>query len=118
MTDNPALHRAPMGYGPAWSSGLVSVEESRIGTVRLGQTVPVEIDAIGGATMEGRVRDIASSSGPAARTYAVKLQLTRTPEDPILKTGFLGRASFPAEPREALVIPASALLRRGQLEGV
>jgi membrane fusion protein, multidrug efflux system len=94
-----------------------TVEESNAGRVTIGQPVPMEIDALPGITMEGRVREIVPTSDPATRTYTVKVQIT-TAHDSHLRSGFFGRALFSAGDRQALVIPESALTRRGQLEGV
>jgi RND family efflux transporter MFP subunit len=97
----------------------VSLEESRAAKIRIGQRVHIEIDALDGATMDGRVREIIPSSDPATRTYTAKLQLTTSlPDNFILRSGFFGRAVFPAGERQALVVPATALTRRGQLEGI
>jgi multidrug efflux pump subunit AcrA (membrane-fusion protein) len=96
-----------------------AVEESRAATIEIGQRVRIEIDALESRGIDGRVREIVPASDPATRTYAVKLQIT-TPllRGRILRSGFFGRAFFPAGDRKALVIPESALIRRGQLEGV
>jgi membrane fusion protein, multidrug efflux system len=96
----------------------VAVEESRAGTIRLGQSVRVEIDAPGSAAIEGRVSEIAPSSDPGTRTYTVKLQLKQSPDDRALRSGLFGRAIFTTGTGQALVVPQSALARHGQLEGV
>jgi multidrug efflux system membrane fusion protein len=96
----------------------VAVEESRAAAVRLGQSVRIEIDALGGAAMDARVREIAPSSDPATRTYAVTLQLPGSRGDRTLRSGLFGRAFFPAGSLQVLLVPQSALIRRGQLEGL
>lgn len=95
----------------------VAVEESRVAVIRSGQRVRLEIDALGG-DIEGRVSEIALSSDPATRTYTVKVHLNRAPADRGVRSGLFGRAAFPTASRQALVVPQSALVRRGQLEGV
>jgi len=95
-----------------------AVEESRVAAIRLGQSVRVEIDALGSAAIDGRVSEIAPSSDPGARTYTVKLQLKESPGDRALRSGLFGRATFTMGTRQALVVPQSALARHGQLEGV
>lgn len=96
----------------------VAVEESRVASIRPGQTARVEIDALGGAAIDGRVSEIDPSSDAGSRTYTVKLQLKDSPGDRVLRSGAFGRAIFTAGTRQVLVVPASALVRRGQLEGV
>jgi multidrug efflux pump subunit AcrA (membrane-fusion protein) len=96
-----------------------AVEESRVAQIRIGQSARIEVDALQGMTIEGIVREIIPSSDPATRTYTVKLQFkTVLPSDRVVRSGFFGRAFFPAGERQALVIPESAVVRRGQLEGV
>lgn len=90
------------------------VGESAVGRVRLGQRVPVVLDAIG-RTLEGRVAEIIPAADPASRTVTVKLDL---PVDPGLRSGLFGRARFPAGERQALLVPIAALVERGQLSAV
>jgi RND family efflux transporter MFP subunit len=96
----------------------VAVEESHAGKIAIGQTAHIEIDALQGGSLEGKVREIVPSSDPATRTYTVKLQIKNLPPDRTLRSGFFGRAFFSAGERKALVIPESALTRHGQLEGI
>jgi membrane fusion protein, multidrug efflux system len=90
------------------------VGESAMTTVRLGQSVPVTLDAIGRA-VDGKVVEIVPASDPASRTVTVKLEL---PPVPSLRSGLFGRASFTAGERTALLVPAGALVERGQLTGI
>jgi multidrug efflux system membrane fusion protein len=97
----------------------VAVEESRAAKIAIGQRVRIEIDALESHGIDGRIREIVPSSDPATRTYTAKLQITTPlPRGRILRSGFFGRAFFPAGDRKALIISESALIRRGQLEGV
>ena len=94
------------------------VEESRAGAVSLGQRVSVEIATLA-ATIDAQVSEITPASDPATRTYTVKLDLALTPAiRRNMHSGFFGRASFPAGERQALIVPESALIHRGQLTGV
>jgi membrane fusion protein, multidrug efflux system len=90
------------------------VGESAIGRVRMGQRVPVTLDALG-RTLEGRVAEIIPAADPASRTVTVKLDL---PADADLRSGLFGRARFPTGERQALTVPLSALVERGQLTGL
>ncbi len=95
-----------------------TVEESRVASVLPGQSARVEIDALQ-AAIDARVSEIVPASDPATRTYTVKLDLALTPAiRRNLYSGFFGRALFRAGERQALVVPESALVRRGQLTGV
>ncbi len=90
------------------------VGESAVGRVRLGQTAPVILDSLG-RTLEGRVAEIIPAADPASRTVTVKLDL---PAHPGLRSGLFGRARFPTGERQALLVPTSALVERGQLTAV
>jgi len=90
------------------------VGESAVGRVRLGQTAPVVLDAVA-PTLEGRVAEMIPAADPASRSVTVKLDL---PARPGLRSGMFGRARFPAGERKALLVPATALVDRGQLTGV
>ncbi|MEO5924205.1 MAG: efflux RND transporter periplasmic adaptor subunit [Bryobacteraceae bacterium] len=91
-----------------------SVEESRLSTVRVGQSVEVSIDALEG-TLTGRVSEIVPTVDPVSRTFIAKIEI---PQRPQLRAGQFGRARFPLGSRAALTIPAAAITTRGQLQMV
>jgi membrane fusion protein, multidrug efflux system len=94
------------------------IEESRSAEVRIGQPVVVKIDALA-TELSGRVRAIVPASDPATRTYIAKVALVLPPAARrAIRSGVFARASFPAGERQALVVPESALIHRGQLTGV
>ena len=103
VLDDPAAYRFEAEVG-----------ESVVGRVRVGQMVPVVIDALG-RTFEGRVAEIIPAADPTTRTVTVKLDLQAAPG---LRSGLFGRARFPADERSALLVAAPALIVRGQLVGV
>ena len=99
-----------------------AVEESRAGTVRLGQTARVSIDALG-ATVEGRVVEIVPAVETSSRSFIVKVDLPRnlrgaTEPAAELRSGMFGRAWFPAGRRQAVAVPLSAVQSFGQLQSV
>ena len=90
------------------------VEESKLGSVRLGQNVSVALETT--ATVQNaRVSEIVPSVDPASRTYLVKLDL---PGGSQLRSGMFGRAIFPLGVQKVVAIPAAALTERGQLQSV
>jgi RND family efflux transporter MFP subunit len=90
------------------------VEESRAGSVRNGQTVEVEIEALQ-RVVTGRVAEIVPAVDAQSRAYTVKIELPGTPQ---LRSGMFGRARFAAGSREVMAIPEAAVTRRGQLHSV
>jgi len=96
----------------------VRVDESRIGQITRGATVPVSLDAgPGGATLtlRGTVSDIGRAVDAGARAFLVKVTLPVTAG---LRSGTFGRAHFGAASRRALTVPAEAVVRRGQMTSV
>jgi multidrug resistance efflux pump len=92
----------------------VRVDESRIGHVRAGDTVPVLLGT-GMLAINGTVAEISRTVDTDARAFLVKVAL---PDLPGLRSGEFGRARFAGIPRRALTIPAAAIVRRGQLTSV
>jgi RND family efflux transporter MFP subunit len=91
-----------------------SIDESRWNLVQIGDRVEVEIDGLN-RTTSGRVSEIVPSVDSATRTLTAKIDL---PVMPGLRTGMFGRAAFAAGKREALLVPQSAVLERGQIRCV
>ena len=93
----------------------VTVNESDLRYVRTGQQVLVAIEAHDSEALKGRVAQIIPAADPASRTFQVKIEL---PADTRLRSGLFGRAQFSRGQRSALLIPRSAVVERGQLQGV
>ena len=91
-----------------------SIDESRLGLVRVGESVPVEIDGLN-RTVTGRVAEVVPSVDAATRSFTVKIDL---PALPGLRSGMFGRAGFAAGKRGALLVRQSAVLERGQIRSV
>jgi RND family efflux transporter MFP subunit len=92
-----------------------TVNESDLRYVRPGQQVPVAIDALDNAGLKGKVVEIVPAADPASRTFLVKIEL---PADARLRSGLFGRAQFSRGDRQAMLIPRSAVVERGQLQGI
>jgi membrane fusion protein, multidrug efflux system len=92
-----------------------TVNETDLRYVRTGQQVPVLIDVLGERELKGKVVEIVPAADSASRTFLVRLDL---PADPQLRSGLFGRAHFTRGERTSLLIPRSAVVERGQLQGV
>jgi RND family efflux transporter MFP subunit len=92
-----------------------TVNENDLRYVRTGQQVSVVIDALDNTGLEGKVVQIVPAADSASRSFLVKIEL---PADPRLRSGLFGRAQFSRGQRQALLIPRSAVVERGQLQGV
>ena len=94
----------------------VGLDASRASQVKTRQpvTVRVDADAADAPWVDGCVAEIARID-PTAHSFAVKIDV---PANPAWRSGLFGRARFAGPARQALVVPAAALIRRGQLSFV
>jgi len=93
----------------------VAVNESDVRYARLGGQVSIAIEALGNAELTGKVVEIVPAADPASRAFLVKIEL---PTDTGMRSGLFGRARFSRGKQLALLIPRSAVVERGQLQGV
>jgi RND family efflux transporter MFP subunit len=91
----------------------VQMDAARARSVDVGDTAAVELEGQGEAdTLAGRVVEVARTIDPGAHAFLVKIQL---PAGAAVRSGMFARARFEGEARTALVVPESAVVRRGQL---
>lgn len=90
------------------------VAESTIGTIKIGDAVQVRIDALGNKRLQGEVQRRVASGDPVTRRFEVKIRL---PGVDGLLPGMFGRARFAVGTRQAIVVPATAVVERGGLRG-
>src|SRR5512140_693718 len=90
----------------------VTVDESQAAAVKMGAVVPVSFDAAK-RQMTAKVAQIVPASDPGSHSFIVKLDLSAAPD---MRSGLFGRATFPKGTREVLLIPATAVISRGQLQ--
>jgi RND family efflux transporter MFP subunit len=88
-----------------------NVPEELMDHVRLNEVLPFRIDAVG-RQMQGRVVEIVPSSDPSSRTVVVRVHLSETKD---VVPGMFGRLLLPMRPEQILTVPATALIRAGQL---
>ncbi|HWR16323.1 MAG TPA: efflux RND transporter periplasmic adaptor subunit [Terriglobales bacterium] len=92
-----------------------TVDEGSLRFVKIGETVPVRLDAYPDEQLAGKVTQIVPSADPASRTFMVKVEL---PANRLLRSGLFGRASLARGERDSLVLPKTAVVDRGALKGV
>lgn len=93
----------------------VAVNETDVRYARTGGEVSIAIEALGIAELNGKVVQIVPAADPVSRAFLVKIEL---PNDSRLRSGLFGTAQFSRGKQEALLIPRSAVVERGQLLGV
>ena len=83
------------------------VDEEDIGRVHAGQKVVLRADALPGAILDGKVKEITPKGDPVARSYRVRIELA-DPER--LRVGMTVDANLIVAEREnALLVPATAV---------
>lgn len=94
----------------------VAIPESQLGSLKTGQTLRVDIEALGpDGPDSARIVEIVPSVDRGSRTFIAKLAL---PAHPALRSGLYGRAFLPGAERSALTVPEAAVVSRGQLRSV
>jgi RND family efflux transporter MFP subunit len=93
----------------------VTIDESDVHLVHLGQAATAAIDALGNAQLSGKVAQVVPAADAASRSFLVKISL---PADAQLRSGLFGRAHFARGERQALLVPRTSVVERGQLEEV
>ena len=93
----------------------VAVNEGDLRHVQTGGQVSIAIEALGDAELKGKVVEVVPAADPASRAFLVKIEL---PTDTRLRSGLFGRAQFSRGKQQVLLIPRSAVVERGQLQGV
>ncbi len=83
--------------------------EAIVDRVKPGDRMPVRLAQV----IEGTVSEVSPVADPVSRTFLVKLDL---PAAEGLRTGQFGRVSVPVAQSKLLLVPQSAVLKRGQME--
>lgn len=92
----------------------VAVEESLLPKVKVGQKVPVTLDALD-RQFDARISEIVPALDPGSRSFTAKIDLPAIPE---LRSGVFGRARFPTGQQSVVLVPAAAVLEDGQVQRV
>ncbi len=91
----------------------VNVDEKLHGDLRVGMPVYADIGSLN-LRVEGRVAEIVPAIDPGTRTFLVKIDL----DGESLKTGLYARVLIPVGKKETILVPAEAVVEKGQLVGV
>jgi multidrug efflux system membrane fusion protein len=97
----------------------VAVQDSQINRIHLRDQVRVQIDALGQQELAGTVVEIVPASDPTSRTYLVKISIAEPGgNQQIFRSGLYGKARFITGQTQAITIPRTAVVERGQLTSV
>ena len=90
------------------------VKENRLAAIRLGQAVPVTIEAAG-FQANVPVSEMVPAVDTGSRSGLIKLDL---PAGARWRSGQFGRARFDASPEDVLTAPADTVQQEGQIKSV
>lgn len=89
-----------------------TVAEGDLKSISLGDKIPILIDALGAAPLQGVVSQILPAGDPQTHTFMVKVDLPVTPG---LKSGMFGRLQLEKGMTQTILVPSSAVVERGEL---
>jgi len=95
----------------------VQISERDLSYIQVSQPVVVRVEATRRSQdLHGRVEAVIPSGDPRSRTFEVRVVLEN--KDSSLQSGMFARVQFQKDSRPGLLIPASAVVHHGQLQGV
>ena len=92
----------------------VDVPESSTSQFKQGDRVTIRLDSIQ-QVINGTVDRLIPTANSNSHSFNIKISL---PSNTALMSGMFGRLELPGTLRQGITIPSTALMRRGQLEGV
>jgi selenocysteine lyase/cysteine desulfurase/multidrug efflux pump subunit AcrA (membrane-fusion protein) len=93
----------------------VDVPESSLSQIKPGNAVTISFDSVR-QVINGTVDRVIPTANPNSHSFNVKIALP--PTTSTLISGMFGRLALPGTLHQGIGIPSTALIRRGQLEGV
>jgi RND family efflux transporter MFP subunit len=92
----------------------VRLPEALLGRVAAGDAVSIEVPAAG-KTFGGKVAEVLPAANPQSRAFEAKVLLT---DGSGLTSGMFARVGLAGGARPTLLVPAAAVVQRGQLSGI
>jgi cobalt-zinc-cadmium efflux system membrane fusion protein len=95
---------------------VAQVPEQQVSQVKTGQSVSIEVPALGNEKLIGKLIFVGQTIDPETRTVLVRTELDN--RDGRLKPAMLASMLIEAKPVERLVVPASAVVRENDEDHV
>lgn len=95
---------------------VAQVPEQQVSQVKTGQSVSIEVPALGNEKLVGKLIFVGQTINPETRTVLVRTELDN--RDGRLKPAMLASMLIEAKPVEHLVVPASAVVRENDEDHV
>lgn len=88
-----------------------TVGEAEIAQLKIGTSVKVKVDALGGQVFEGTITRLSPAAAMPSRTFAAEVAIPN--QDNILKAGMFAKVEVPVPAhKDAIVVPETALVMR------
>lgn len=100
--------------GNVWVVGALPEQTAR--AVQVGQRVDIEVPALGGRQLSGRIVYVGDTVSPETRTVPIRTQVDNPGRD--LKPQMLATMRIRGEARQQLVVPQEAVIREGDRDHV
>ena len=111
MTVAPGMTLARInGLGTVWLEA--ALPEAQAATIQPGQMVEARFPALPGEVVKGRVAAILPEGNRETRTLRLRIELPNPKQR--LKAGLFAQVSLQGAQRQALVVPAEAVIRTGK----
>lgn len=99
---------------------VAKVSEREVQNLHVGMPVTVSVEAAAsasnGSSPKAKITRIVPAADPVSRQFEIQVELKNP--DGSIKTGMFARVAVSQSGRVGLVIPESAVFRRGQLQGI
>ena len=95
---------------------VAQVPEQQVSQVKAGQSVSIEVPALGNEKLLGKLIYVGQTIDPETRTVLVRTALDNS--DGRLKPAMLASMLIEAKPADRLVIPASAVVRESYMDHI
>jgi RND family efflux transporter MFP subunit len=95
---------------------VAHVGEKDVSRLAAGAPLTVDVSSLPGAVFETTIARVVPAANPGSRTYDIEAYVDNP--DGRLKSGMFARVSIAVGSREAVLVPADAVTRRGQLTGL
>ncbi|MBP8169983.1 MAG: efflux RND transporter periplasmic adaptor subunit [Azonexus sp.] len=95
---------------------VAQVPEQQVSQVKAGQSVSIEVPALGNEKLLGKLIYVGQTIDPETRTVLVRTALDNS--DGRLKPAMLASMLIEAKPADRLVIPASAVVRESDMDHI
>ncbi|MBI4251535.1 MAG: efflux RND transporter periplasmic adaptor subunit [Candidatus Tectomicrobia bacterium] len=96
----------------------VPISENHVEKIRVGDSVRIVLDALGGKSFTGKIRAVIPKADPKSRTFPVEAELANTP-DHAIKAGMFARLTMEyGDAVRALLVPKDAIQLRARRTSV